>query len=163
MVRHSFTAELEGSQPVPLPPGSLMVGDLMLPPLMAGRAAETHHARFACHRIKESAYFRIWHANWFIWFVFRKSEVWSRPGILALFNLYFITGWEGAMGPRAPLRSLPEPPKHEPRRACAGYMCHICRLNCKTLLPENHSVWRLEEHQMLFPDMFHFARNSILK
>ena len=67
----------QGSQPVPLPPGSLMVGDLMLPPLMAG--------------------------------------------------------WEGAMGPRAPLRSLPEPPKHEPR---------------------------LEEHQMLFPDMFHFDRDD---
>ena len=40
VVRHNFTAELEGSQPVPLPPGSLMVGDLMLPPLMAGRGAE---------------------------------------------------------------------------------------------------------------------------
>lgn len=68
----------QSDQMVPLPPGSLMVGELVLPPLMAG--------------------------------------------------------WENAMGPRAPLRSLPPPPeKEEPR---------------------------LEEHQMLFPDMFHFDRDD---
>lgn len=67
------------SQPVPLPAGSLMVGELVLPPLMAG--------------------------------------------------------WEDAMGPRAPLRSLPPP------------------------MPEKEEP-RLEEHQMLFPDMFHFDRDD---
>lgn len=69
----------QGGPPVPLPPGSLMVGELVLPPLVAG--------------------------------------------------------WEDAMGPRAPLRSLPPP------------------------MPEREET-RLEEHQMLFPDMFHFDRDD---
>ena len=38
---------------------------------------------------------------------------------------FALTGWEGAMGPRAPLRSLPEPPKHEPRRSYVLATCAI--------------------------------------